>query len=1110
MKNFTYLFLVLLLASACNSDSTDSPSTSSSTTPFDDTNLFQLLEGGKTGISFDNHIEETLELNTINNDAIVQGAGLGIIDVNNDNLPDIYFAGNMVEDQLYLNNGDFTFTNISKEAGIAGDKDWSTGVAIVDINNDGYQDIYVCKFLYNDAKRRKNKLYINNKDNTFTEKGEAYGLADDGFSVMANFFDYDLDGDLDVYVANQPPSEKKLRKALKPTDFQYTDRLYRNDGNEKFTDVTEQVGVKNVCYSLSATVSDFNNDGLPDMYVASDYEEPDLLYQNNGDGTFTNIANEALKHMSNFSMGADIADINNDGYMDVFTADMVAEDNFRNKTNMSSMAVEKFWGLVNMGYHYQFMFNSLQLNNGNGTFSEIAQMAGVSKTDWSWSSLFVDANQDGYKDLFVTNGIMLEIRNKDYINKRKKFIEGKQKDAAAKGVKVKFDPLELSKMAPSVKIKNQAFANSGDLQFDKKTDHWGFGKPGWSQGMAYADFDNDGDLDLVVNNMNDAADVYKNQINDRKGNHYLAVTASGMPQNTQALNARVKIEYGDGQTQLGDLTPYRGYMSSCQNIAHFGLGGHNNLNKVTVTFSDGKVWSQNNVKADQTLQVKYSEAAANNQSKKAMATYFATKNNPQAITYTENPFNDYAREVLIPYKMSNLGPTVAVGDVNNDGNDDFYIGGAVGQPGKLYLQSDDGTFTHSPQELLEGDKIYEDGGAVFVDVDLNGFLDLYVASGGNEYDAGSDGYQDRLYINTGDGNFLKTTAIPEVRTSTAVICTLDYDKDGDLDFFVGGRQKPGAYGRRVNSMLFENTRSSLVDVTAEKAFEFENLGMVTGATWVDLDGDQQEELVVVGEWMAVTIFKWQNGEFVKTENESLKNTKGLWNTIASADVDGDGDMDLVTGNYGLNYKYKASVEAPFSLYVNDFDENGTNDVYLGYYDETDGGLYPVRGRQCSSEQMPFVKEKFKNYDAFGKATVTDVLEGKMEGCGVEQCHTFAHLVLLNDGKGNFTSQELPRLAQVAPVYDMVIKDFNKDQKMDILFVGNFHQREVETTRSDAGVGTLLIGDGKGGFTPVNPAETGVVADRDARVAQLLKNKNNQATLIIGNNGSEMQFYGMNR
>ncbi|MEO1410675.1 MAG: VCBS repeat-containing protein [Bacteroidota bacterium] len=1102
MRNLVFLLGCVLLVNACTPDAS-APQATTSSASFDDQNLFERLPSDQTQITFNNQVTENLELNTFTNDGIVQGAGVGVLDVNKDGLPDVFFAGNMVSDQLYLNEGDFRFQNISQTAGFAQESTWSTGVAIVDINNDGYDDIYVCKFIYADPARRRNKLYLNNQDNTFTEKAVEYGIADEGYSIMANFFDYDGDGDLDLYVANQPPAATQLRKNIKPSDTQYTDRLYRNDG-QRFTDVTVAAGVQNNCFSLSATASDFNDDGYPDLYVASDYDEPDLFYQNNGDGTFTNVANEALQHISNFSMGADVADINNDGYMDLFTADMVAEDNFRNKTNMSSMAVEKFWGLVKMGYHYQFMFNSLQLNNGNGTFSEIAQMSGVSKTDWSWSALFVDADQDGYKDLFVTNGILKEIRNKDYRNQLKKLVADRKAQA---GGNTKFDPLELSGMAPSVKIKNRAFRNTGDLVFESKTDAWGFEKPGWSQGMAYADFDQDGDLDFVINNTNEAADIYRNRVNERGGQNFLSVTATGMPQNGSGVNARVWIEYGEGSQQVSDLTPYRGYMSTSQNVAHFGLGQQAEVARVRVVFPDGKEWRQEGVAANQKLVATYRTDLPTAEVERTPATYFQSLTTAEmAINYEENPFDDYDREVLIPYKMSNLGPILAVADVNQDGNDDFYLGGAVGVPGKLYVQDAEGRFTYSPQNVFEGDKPYEDGAAQFVDVDLDGDMDLYVATGGNEYPQNTNGYQDRLYINAGDGNFLKTTAVPEMTTSTGAVCPLDYDNDGDLDFFVGGRQLPGAYGRRVSSFLLENTQSSLVDVTASKTEGFTDLGMVTDAKWVDLDGDEQAELVVVGEWMPVRIFKLREGRLVPTENPSLETSNGLWNSLETLDVDGDGDLDLIAGNYGLNYKYTASVSNPFTLYVKDFDENGTNDVYLGYHDQADGKLYPVRGRQCSSEQMPFVKEKFKNYDAFGKATLVDVLEGRLDGSTVQECYTFAHTVFLNDGKGSFKTRELPKLAQIAPIYDMVVRDFDGDGQLDLFCVGNFHQREVETTRSDAGVGALLLGDGAGGFTAVSPSVTGVVAKEDARAVVWLNNKGQRPVMAIANNGAPMQFY----
>ncbi|MEE9437781.1 MAG: VCBS repeat-containing protein [Saprospiraceae bacterium] len=1092
MKKYCYYILTIsLILGGCSEDIDKNQSRAYSS------KLYQKVE--HSGVHFSNTITENQQLNAMVHEGFLQGAGVGVLDIDNDGLQDLYFAGNMVSDKLYLNKGDLKFEDVSAKAGIDKDNNWSFGVTIVDINNDGFDDVYVCKYLYDNPEKRKNLLYVNNKDLTFTEQAAAYGLDDSGYSVTATFFDFDNDGDLDVYVVNHPPSSRALRMTVKLGEYQYSDRMYKNE-NGKYVDVSKTAGLSNVYFSLSATVSDIDNDGWQDIYIACDFDDPDLIYKNNGDGTFTNVADDALKHMSNFGMGVDICDIDNDGFMDIFVADMVAEDNYRNKTNMSSMAVDKFWNLTKNGGHFQYMFNALQLNNGNGTFSEIAQMSGVSKTDWSWAPLFIDADHDGYKDLFVTNGILKEIRNKDYSNYLKKRVSDRS-NAKQKGKR--FDPIELLSKAPSIKIKNKSYRNTGNYSFDDTTDEWGFGLPSWSQGMSYADLDNDGDLDIIINNSNQKAGLFENKISDAQAN-YLKVKIVGPSNNLKGIGTRITIFYNDNN-QVMDITPYRGYVSSSEPIAHFGLGANIIITKIHVVFPGGKTKIINDVKANQTLTIKYDSNLPKSDSSPTDNTMFTSKTDMLNIIYEENNYNDYKREILIPYKLSNLGPFVAVGDVNEDGNDDFYLGGSTGNGGQLYIQLQDGNFRKSTQQVFVNDKNYEDGGALFLDIDNDGDLDLYVNSGSNEEDRESDLYQDRLYINN-NGKFTKSKMLPKWNVSTSVVAPCDVNNDGKMDLFVGGRLVAGQYGRNAESKLLINNGSKFEAVNSS---EIKDLGMVTGAKWADIDGDGVKELIISGEWMAITVLQWTEGELKIMRNSSLEQYTGLWNTLEIIDIDGDGDEDIIAGNYGTNYKYKVTQSNPLELFVNDFDNNGSNDVYLGYHDTSDGKLYPVRGRQCSSEQMPFVKKEFENYDAFGKATVMDILDGRMAGSTKLKANTLAHMIFLNDGKGIFVSKELPMRAQLSPIYDMEIRDFDKDGKLDILTVGNFYEREIETTRSDAGIGALLKGDGKGSFEVVHPTKMGMVADNDARAVAALKSHNGNECIMVANNNSQVQFWSIN-
>lgn len=1072
----------------------------------EDTSQYQLLEKVEmkdSKLVFNNRITETEQVNAITFDGMLQGAGVAVLDIDNDGLQDIYFASNQEGDQLFRNTGNFKFENITDQAGIK-NINWSTGVAVVDINNDGYDDIYVCKFLYDNPDKLRNVFYINNGDGTFTDKAAELGLNDPGYGIMANFFDYDRDGDLDVYIANQPPNSLQMKSALKgKINYAFTDKLYRNDGM-KFTDVTIPAGVQNYSYSLSATTMDYNQDGWPDIYIACDYDEADFMYKNNGDGTFTNVANEALKHMSNFSMGVDIADINNDGHLDIYVADMVAEDNFRQKTNMSGMNPARFFALANAGHHYQYMFNALQLNNGDNSFSEIAQLSGVSNTDWSWTPLFMDIDNDGYKDLMVTNGLVKDMRNKDFEIWRKEFFARKLEEASkTEGKNMYVNPMEISNRAPSFKVSNYIYRNNANLEFEKYNAAWGFDEPSWSQGAAYADFDNDGDLDLVINNMNMNASIYRNTSNENGINNYIAITLEGNASNLDGINAMITVTAGD-ISQVYEYTPYRGYMSTSEKIAHFGLADNNKVDRIEVVWSDNKMTVAENIKANQEIVLKYADASQTKKREPRQKGVFQEISNHN-FAHKQNEFDDYKREVLLPYRMSTLGPVLASGDIDNDGTEEVYFGASVGSIGKIIKINDQGELISLPNKFLERDRDYEDGGARFFDANGDGNLDLYISSGGNEYEEKSIHYRDRLYLGDGTGNFSYANSLPDIRISTSIVIDMDYDGDGDRDLFVGGRQKPGFYGRTVNSYILENNNGTFSDVSEVKAPFLSEFGMVTTAEYKDINGDDKGELVIAGEWMNIHVIEIKDGAFYdKTAEYGLDKSKGWWNDIAIADIDGDGDSDIIAGNLGHNIKYKASPEAPFKLYVDDFDNNGTNDVYLGYYEN--GKCYPVRGRQCSSEQMPFIKKKFESYEEFGLATIDKVLEEKIsDETAIQEAYTFSNSVFINDGQGRFSQVVLPSEAQISPVNSIVIDDFDKNGKPEIFVAGNMYEREVETTRSDAGTGALISFIDSASIDVKRTLATGIKADLDVRDATVIQ-AGNSKYLFVANNDDRLQVW----
>ena len=840
--NLFSLFLLIILFAACQADNQPFEGGKSAA----DVQLFQALPATQTGITFNNEVIENNNFNHILQDVIFNGGGVAVIDINNDGLQDLFFAGNQKMDKLYLNKGDMQFEDITIAAGILSET-WSTAVSVADINNDGWLDIYVGKYMLEPAASRANLLYINNGNNTFTEKSQQYGIADNGHTTAANFFDYDKDGWLDLYVGNQPFVARHIKNSNAEEGIAdktpYSDRLYHNNGDGTFTDVTQAAGITNYNYTLSATTSDMDNDGWMDIYVACDYEEPDVFYKNNGDGTFTNVANTVLRHMSNFSMGVDLADFNNDGWMDIYVADMVAADNYRLKANMSGMNPEKFWNLARSGYHYQYMFNMLQLNNGNGTFSEIGHLAGLSNTDWSWSTLFGDYDNDGDKDLLVTNGLVRDIKNKDYINKRKVLMDSLVAEARAQGIEQpQINSMDLIKDAPSVKLANYVYENNGDLSFTDRVLDWGLDKKTWSHGAIYSDLDLDGDLDLVISNMNDISDVYANQAADLQLNNYLQVQLIGNHGNNRlGYGSRVWIYQGDG-LQVQDVSPTRGYFSSCDPTLHFGLGAAQSIDKVVVQWPNGKISEMTNVPVNQRLVFNQAEAGTGTQpSVNANSTLFAHVTSESGVDFQhkENTFDDYEREVLLPHRMSTLGPCMEKGDVNGDGLEDVFIGGPAGQAGVLYLQGTDGKFSPSTSAPWAADSGSEDINALFFDADADQDLDLYVVSGGNEFNPGSPKYQDRLYINDGQGNFRKNMqAIPALPISGGVASAGDLDGDGDMDLFVGGRQVPGQYGIPEKSFILQNNNGKFINVTESLAPELVKPGMVTDAKWFDYDGGQ--------------------------------------------------------------------------------------------------------------------------------------------------------------------------------------------------------------------------------------------------------------------------------
>ncbi len=1092
--------------------------------------LFTLLDNKKIGINFTNQLEYNADFNIYTYRNFYNGGGVGLGDVNNDGLIDIYFTRNMQPNKLYLNrsamkNGkmQLQFEDVTDKAGVAGRGAWSTGVAMVDINGDGWLDIYVCNSGSIADDDKQNELFINNQDGTFSEKAAIYGIADQGLSTHGVFFDYDGDGDLDLYLLNnsfraigsfnQKVNDRPFRDSIGG------DKLYRNDGIPAseggdglgFKDVSEEAGIYGsvIGFGLGVTVGDVNRDGWQDIYVSNDFFERDYLYLNNGNGTFREVLTEQMRSISAASMGADMADINNDGYPEIFVTEMLPEKDKDLKQKTTFEDWNKYQENLRFDYYHQFTRNMLQLNNGDGTFSEIGRYAGVEATDWSWGALLFDMDGDGKRDIFVANGIYQDLTDQDYIN----FIASQETQRMI----ITRDGVDFKRLIDSIPVRpvpNYAFQNNGNLTFTNQAPAWGLAQLSHSNGSAYGDLDNDGDLDLVVNNVNMPAFIYLNNSEQFKDStsHYLQFELIGEGKNTAALGTTITLKY-NGEMQYVEHMPMRGFQSSMDYRPHFGLGSVNQVDTVIVDWINGKRTLLTNVPANQMLRLKQSEATLIQEKIKQqpVKTPFNLANKQLNIQFLhkENRFSDFDRERLMPHMLSTFGPKIAVGDVNGDGREDFYICGAKDSSGELFIQQTNGTFLAKNDKLFASNATSEEVDCLFFDADNDGDLDLYVACGGNEFPASSSALIDRLYINDGRGNFtLSNQVLPGINfENSSCVRAADFDKDGFIDLFVGVRAKPFLYGIPTRGYILKNDgKGNFTDVTKTVAPELLDVGMITDAIWSDFDQDGDMDLVVVGEWMPITFFKNDGGKLTKLLEEAvgLSKTNGWWNCIQTGDFNNDGIPDFVIGNHGKNSRFRATSDSPLVMLINDFDKNGSIEQIIARYE--DGKLLPFARRHELVAQMPEMKKKYPRYsDYVGQSLESMFTSSQIEQSIQLKANTLASVVLISQPNGKYMLKELPLLAQFSSAYGLLVDDVDKDGNQDILMAGNFYNVKPEFGRYDADYGLLLKGDGKGNFKTIPSKHSGFRTTGEVRDLKQIK-VNQQRHVLIAQSDDELLIF----